>query len=391
MKPGPLAGTRVVDLTRLLPGNYSTWLLSTLGADVIKVEDPHAGDYMRDFGVQVDGQGATHWIVNRGKRSVVLDLKTGSGKMLLRRLVDTADVVIESFRPGVMDRLGVGYKSLRESNPRLVYAAITGYGEHGPHTQAAGHDLNYIAISGLLERIGDASGRPVLPPIPLADLVGGGLVPTIGILALIMRARSTGEGGRFDTALTEGIALLPNLVVSDLLAGDQQPGRGRTVFAGGRAYYDVYECADGFVTVGAAEAHFFRELCARVGRLDLAAHQNDPDRQVEIRGALAEFFAPLTRAEIEEMFAWIDGCVMSVLSYEEMLASDQARLNGYVRECPGSPIPVLAPPFYIDGERPPETTTAPRQGENANEVWAELGLSGVEVAAARSEGAFGRF
>lgn len=391
MKPGPLAGTRVIDLTRLLPGNYSTWLLSALGADVIKVEDPYSGDYMRDFGAQVDGQGATHWIVNRGKRSVVLDLKTESGKRLLRRLVDTADVVIESFRPGVMDRLGVGFEVLRESNQRLVYVAITGYGEHGPHVHAAGHDLNYIAISGLLERIGDANGRPMLPPIPLADLVGGGLVPTIGILALTMRARSSGEGGRFDTALTDGIALLPNLVVGDLLAGDPQPGRGATVFGGGRAYYDVYECTDGFVTVGAAEAHFFRELCDRVGRLDLAAHQNDPDRQAEIRDALAKFFAPLTRAEIGEMFAWIDGCVMSVLSYEEMLASDQARLNGYVRECPGSPIPVLAPPFYIDGERPPETTTAPRQGENANEVWAELGLSGVEVAAARSEGAFGRF
>ena len=389
MSPAPLAGVRVLDLTRLLPGDYCTWLLSTFGADVVKVEDPHAGDYMRDFGVQVDGQGATHWLVNRGKRSVVIDLKSTAGRELFLRLADDADVVIESFRPGVMDRLGVGYETLSGRNPRLVYAAITGYGDLGPYVRAAGHDLNYIAFSGLLERIGAADGRPKVPPIPLADLVGGGLVGSIGVLALVMRARETGRGGRFDTSLADAIALLPNLVVADLLAGEPQPGRGETVFGGGRAYYDVYRCADGDVTVGAVEPHFFRELCDRVGRPDLVAGQHDGDAQDEIREALSGFFANLRRSEVEEMFAHIDGCVMSVLSYEEMLTSEHARANGFVRDCPGIPMPVLAPPFRVDGVRPDETLPAPHQGEHAARVWAELGLTAGEVDALRHRGAFG--
>src|SRR6188472_370705 len=150
----PLSGVRVLDLTRLLPGNYTAWVLASFGADVVKVEDPGAGDYMRDFGLQVDGQGALNHLVNRGKRSVVIDLKDEEGREAFLRLVDTADVVVESFRPGVMDRLGVGYDVLKERRPSLVYAAITGFGLRGPLSNRAGHDLNVIAFAGLLDQLG---------------------------------------------------------------------------------------------------------------------------------------------------------------------------------------------------------------------------------------------
>ena len=381
---GPLDGVRVLDLTRLLPGNYCAWVLASLGADVVKVEDPGAGDYMRDFGAQVDGQGALHHLVNRGKRSVVADLKTPEGVEILHRLVDGADALVESFRPGVMDRLGVGFDALRRRRPGLVYANVTGFGATGPLASRAGHDLNYIAFAGLLERLGRADGPPVAPPLAIADLIGGGMNTAIGVLAMLFQARSTGVGGRVDTALAEGAALLPTNLVADVLAGAEAPGRGEAEFAGGSAAYDVYRLADGYITVGAVEPQFWKRMAEILDEPDLVAAKGDTGQDDFIRERLRKRFSELTRVEATELFAEADTCVEVVQSYEEMLVSPQAVEAGYLAQVPGLSMPVLAPPYLIDGSRPEETRPAPRQGENTVEVLRDLGYDEREITSLRA-------
>jgi crotonobetainyl-CoA:carnitine CoA-transferase CaiB-like acyl-CoA transferase len=387
--PKPLAGIHVLDLTRLLPGNYCTWLLASLGASVLKIEDPGAGDYMRAFGVQVDGQGATHQLVNRGKRSAVISLKHEEGRGVFARLVERADVVVSSFRPGVLERLGLGYAELRRIRPSLVCAELTGFGRSGPLASVAAHDLNYLAFGGLLERLGPAGGPPVPPPVPLADLVGGGLIPALAIVALVLSARATGQGAHLDASLAEGIALLPHLAIADILGGVQVPGRGGSDFGGGLACYSVYEARDGYVSVGAVEERFWQVVCEELGLPELVDIQYNAERQGEIREALAAVFRTQTRAEIERRFVDKDACVVAVSSYEEMLVSDQAKERGFVRTLPQLPMRVLAPPFVIDGERPPEGLPAPRHGEHTLDVLRELGLGEEEIERLVAAGAAG--
>ncbi|HTJ39359.1 MAG TPA: CaiB/BaiF CoA-transferase family protein [Dactylosporangium sp.] len=382
---GPLAGVRVLDLTRLFPGNYCTWLLSSMGADVVKVEDPGAGDYMRDFGEQVDGQGGYNHLVNRGKRSVVADLKTPEGVEILLRLVDSADVLVESFRPSVMERLGVGYDTLRARRPQLVYANISGFGPAGPYADRAGHDLNYLAFSGLLDRLGPAGGDPVVPPVAVSDLVGGGLNTAVAVLGMLVRARSAGVGGRVDTALAEGVALMPGNLMADLLSGVPQPGRGGGQYAGGSAAYNVYALADGHVTVGAVEPQFWARMCELLELPELAGARDDPAADGMIRERLTARFAGLTREQAARLFADADACVEVVQSYEEMLASEQAAAAGYLRRLDGVSMPLLAPPFLLDGARPPETVRAPHQGEHSAEILREAGYPADEIERLMSE------
>lgn len=389
MTATPLAGVRVLDLTRLLPGNYCAWLLGALGADVVKIEDPGNGDYMRSFGVQVEGQGATHHLVNRGKRSAVVSLKHPDGVEVFRRLVARADVVVSSFRPGVLDRLGLGYTELSRIRPSLVHAEISSFGGDGAAAGTAAHDLNCAAVSGLLDRNGRADTGPAIPPVPLSDIVGGGLTPALAIVALVLAARSSGRGAHLDASLAEGLSLLPNLVVADILAGGTAPGRGRSDFDGALACYDVYAVADGHVSVAAVEIEFWRELCTVLDLPELVDVQYDPDRQDDIRARLGAALAPFTRAELERRLAGHDVCVLPVRSYEEMLEHTSSAERGLVRRDPVLPMPVLAPPFVIDGVRPPETRPAPHQGEHTTDVLHELGLEHDEIERLFAVGAVG--
>ena len=376
----PLDGVRVLDLTRLLPGNYCTWLLSALGADVIKVEDPGAGDYMRVFGAQVDGMSATHQVANRGKSSIVVDLKSPSGVGLFLDLVATADVVVESFRPGVLDRLGVGWERLSAVRPSLVLASISGFGATGPLAATAGHDINYMAFAGLLDRLGDGTKPPMVPAVPLADLIGGGLVPALGTVALILRAQRTGEGGRVESSLAEAVALLPSLVLCDRLAGATIAPTGQDPYDGGRAWYRTYALADrGHVAVGAVEERFFAELCTLVGRPDLVEAQHDLDRQDEIAAALRSEFAGLTRAEVEAKYAGTDSCVVLVNDFDDMIESPHATQRGLIRTDPTLPMPVPVAPIVVDGSRLPERGPAPQQGEHTESVLRNAGIDDVRI------------
>jgi crotonobetainyl-CoA:carnitine CoA-transferase CaiB-like acyl-CoA transferase len=368
----PLAGVRVLDLTRMIPGNYCAWLLAALGADVIKVEDPGAGDVMRTIGVQVAGQSSTHHVVNRGKRSVVLDLKTDGGRERFLRLVDTAQVVVDSFRPGVMDRLGVGQATLRARRPGLVVASISGFGADGPLSRTVAHDLNAQAWSGFLERlVGPDDGLPQALTAPLADVVGGGLVPALGIVALLRRAEATGEGAWLDASLAEGFALMPSVQLADLLAGEPMPPRGVDEYDG-RAFYRTYHLRDAMVAVGAVEPHFWRNLCEALGLDDLVDAQWDDARKDETVERFRRRFAELTAAEVTALVGDRDTCASLVNSYADMLAAEHTAVRGLVRPSVDAPMQVPAPPFVIDGERPPETVGAPTQGQHTDELLAAL-------------------
>jgi alpha-methylacyl-CoA racemase len=318
----------------------------------------------------VDGAGACHHTVNRAKRSVTLDLKSAADRGRFDDLVRESDVLVESFRPGVMDRLGYSVQHLHELRPSLVIASISGYGADGPLAKQAGHDINYLALSGLLDRLKGSDGRSVPPPLPLCDLIGGGLLPATLILGYLHRARAEGTGAWIDASMTDGVALLPHVLINDILAGVPQGGQRDSLLGGGFACYDTYRLADGQVAVGALEAKFFNQLCDVVGGLDDVRRRHlDPDVQPAIRRRLEEFFLALTRSDVERLFGARDCCVTVVRSYEEMLASEHAQHRKFVLRPPGSPVPVLGFPAVVDGAALPERGPAPAHGQHDHEFF----------------------
>ena len=376
---GPLRGVKVVDMTRLMPGDYCTFMLASLGADVVKIEDPGAGDYMRSFGVQVDGQGAIHHIVNRAKRSIVVDLKKPDGVALLRSLIRDADILVESFRPGVLSRLGLDPTELRAEHPSLVIVSLSGYGSTGDLSATAGHDINYSALTGLLDRTGTKGGGPTISPIHFADLIGGSLLPAIGALSLLNQARTTGTGGHLDSGIAESLALLPSIMVADMLAGAAAPGRGESDWGGGLACWRVYQLRDGYIAVGAVEGPFWSNLCDLLGLPELAPLQYASSEQDRIADALVEQFGSHDRESIATLLDGVDTCTNVVESFEELFDSRFAEQRDLLHTHPSIPVPVPASPFMIDGRRPAETLRAPFQGEHTDEALADWGIDAAEI------------
>jgi alpha-methylacyl-CoA racemase len=241
--PGPLAGITVLDLTRLLPGGYCTLLLADLGAGVIKVEEPGRGDYLGRTPL-VEWERAAYKALNRGKRSITLNLKDERGRVVLRKLVEAADVLVESFRPGVLDRLGVGHEALSALNPALVYCAISGYGQDGPYRDRPGHDINYIGYGGVLSITGAPGGPPVLPGMQVGDMAGG-MFGALGILAALLERRTTGRGSFVDAAILDGVVSWLSIHAGAFLAGADAPTPGPMPLAGTYACYRVYRARDG--------------------------------------------------------------------------------------------------------------------------------------------------
>jgi crotonobetainyl-CoA:carnitine CoA-transferase CaiB-like acyl-CoA transferase len=381
---GPLEGIRVLDLTRLLPGNYCTLLLSDLGADVVKVEEPGHGDYIRWAPPMIDGEGAIHRALNRGKRSVTLNLKEPSGADLFRRLVSRAEVVVESFRPGVMDRLGVGYGALSEANPRLVYAAITGYGQDGPYRDRVGHDIDYIAYAGLLHATGTPQGPPILPSAQVGDF-GGGMASAVGIAAALAEVARTGRGRFVDVSMLDAVTSWTAVLVGWYLGTGHAPVRGGMPLTGGLACYRVYPTADGrYLAVGALEPRFWRALCEALALEDLVEAQLDPGRQEEISGRLEAIFRTRSRDEWVEVLGDLETCVAPVNDVAEALEDPQVRHRGGVAGEGGVPLGP-GPAIRVSGHAP-EIHPAPGLGEHTVEVLGELDLSPDDVAELRARG-----
>lgn len=330
----PLAGVRVLDLSRLLPGGYASQMLADLGADVLKIEEPGLGDYARTmppFAGSAGTVGQAFLAVNREKRSAALNLKHPDGREALLRLVEHADVLLESYRPGVMARLGLDYEALHARNPQLVVCSISGYGQDGPYSQRAGHDLNYIGYAGLLAHLARPGEPPVLPGAQFADIAGGSLMAVSGILAGLVGRATTGEGRYVDVSMTDGALSLLPLLATRVLNGTPEPTPGEAELTGALPGYNIYETADGrYLTVAALEPKFFANLCERLGRPDLAAHQfpsDTADRDATI-AELAAIFRTKTRAEWLTELADADVCVGPVNTIGEALADPQLRARG---------------------------------------------------------------
>ena len=267
----PLSGIQVLDLSRLLPGAYASQILADYGADVIKIEEPGTGDYGRFMPPQLKGGMSLYFVaINRNKRSMTLNLKSQIGHEIFLRLVRQADVVLESFRPGVMDRLGLGYEQLKEVNSDLVYCAISGYGQDGPYRLRAGHDLNYAGYAGLLDYNRGPRGEPAMPATQLGDLAGGSFMAVIGIMTALYGRTQTGEGRMIDVSMTEGVMSLLPLTATAYLNTGKAPQPGKSQLDGGLPCYNIYETQDGkHITLAALEYKFWHTFCTRIGHLEL--------------------------------------------------------------------------------------------------------------------------
>jgi alpha-methylacyl-CoA racemase len=378
----PLAGVRVLDLTRLLPGPLGMQHLADLGADVIKIEDLGAGDY---------ANAAMRAVVNRNKRAIRIDLKQAAGVATLLRLCRQADALVEGFRPGVMQRLGVGYEAVAAANPRIVYCSISGFGQTGPLRDLPGHDLNYCALSGVTDQIGNANG-PALSNLPVADLLGGAMTAAMAILAALFDATRTGIGRHVDVAMAD--AVLAHAVVP-LAALNQQgrlPPTGGGRLTGALACYGVYRTADDrHVAVGALERKFWEALCRRLERPDLAPQHATGDSACEerVRRELEVIFGARPLAHWSALFADGEACVSPVLRLDEALAHPHFQARGMSLQGTADTPWQLGPPVKMSGFHPPAPRTAPQPGEHTEEVLREAGFDARETASLRATGAVG--
>ena len=376
-----LKGVTVLDATRLLPGAFCTLVLADLGADVIKIEEPGRGDYMRWLPPMAGKHSAGFNALNRNKRSITLNLKAAAGRDAFLTLAKTAQVVVEGNRPGVMDRLGIGWEVLHAANPKVVMCSITGYGQDGPLASAAGHDINYMAVAGALSMTGERGGAPLPLGLQIADVGGGAMGAAVAILAALLDVERGGDGRHLDVSMMEGALTWTAGAQASVAAGAPDPGRSNWLLTGAHPCYRVYPCADGYLSVGALEPKFWEALCEAVGRPDLAPFGLASAEDAET--AIAEMeavFARHTRAEWAERLRGLDVCVEPVLDVREVQDHPQVRARGLLLDTETGreirPQVVTSP----DWRRLPP----PDLGEHTEEV---LAAAGLDVARLRAEGA----
>jgi crotonobetainyl-CoA:carnitine CoA-transferase CaiB-like acyl-CoA transferase len=375
----PLQDIRVLDLTRLLPGPFASLVLADLGASVDKLEDASGGDYLRHLPPAVAGESVGFHLLNRGKRSAVIDLKKPDAKAAFLRLIRSYDVLFEQFRPGVLDRLGLGHDMLRKENPRLIVCALTGYGQTGDLAQRAGHDLNYLARAGLLGAQGPAAAPPQVPATQLAD-ISGGMWCVVAILAALRERDRKGQGAVLDIAMTDGILPFATMAVASALAG-QPVRRGDEPLSGGIAPYQTYFSKDGRpMTLAALEPKFWMSFCTGVGlEAGMEALMPGP-HQVDLKAKVAAIFASRTRAEWEAFAAERDCCLEPALDPSEIAADPHLASRGlfFQLETPRGPVPQIRLPIT---PRDAAYTPPPRQGEHTRDVLRDAGFTDDEIAA----------
>ena len=380
----PLTGIRVLDLTRLLPGAFCTMLLADMGADVVKVEDPTGGDFMRWTPPLVDGQSALFNALNRNKRSLTLNLKSDVGRDLLLLLVEHAAVLVEGNRPGVMERLGLGWDVLHARNPKLIMCSITGYGQDGPFSSRAGHDINYMATSGALGLNGERGGPPIPLSVQVADIGGGGLQPAVAVLGALVGVERGGEGRRIDASMMDGAVSWLALAMA-ARSGGERVARGDQRLAGRYACYRVYACKDGgFYSVGALEPKFWATLCDAIDRPDLFDLQfAEGPEGLRAHEAMEAVFLSRTRSEWEQKLAGLDVCCEPVLELDEVASHPQVAARGLISSLRTGVEIRPAVPLRADWRR---LDPAPL-GEHTQEILAEVGVDEKRLDQLRKEGA----
>ncbi|WP_066112103.1 CaiB/BaiF CoA-transferase family protein [Blastomonas sp. CCH2-E1] len=375
---GPLSGIRIVEIAGIGPGPFCGMMLADHGAQVIRVDRPGGqalvGDPARD-------------LLNRSRVSVNIDLKKPEGITAVRRLIASADGLIEGFRPGVMERLGLGPDTLLGENPKLVYGRMTGWGRDGPYAQAAGHDLNYIALSGVLDACGRAGDKPTPPMNLLGDFGGGGMMLAFGMVAALLSARATGNGQVVDCAMTDGSAVLATMIWSLRATGRWNDARGTNFLDTGAHFYDCYETADGkFISIAPVEPQFYADLISRLGLADDTDFhvQNDPRRWPALKVKLDALFRTRTREEWCTLLEHTDACFAPVLSMAEAPSHPHNLARGTFIEVDGITQPAPAPRY----SGTPTATPSPLSldPEAARGIWQEVGLSDDELAHLRAAG-----
>lgn len=383
-----LEGLKILDLTRLLPGAFCTQLLADYGADVLKVEQPGQGDYNRQFAPIHKQESGSFLLLNRNKRSLTLDLKSPEGKEVFLRLASEADVVVEGFRPGVMERLGLHYDVLAAANPRLIYCAISGYGQDGPRAQASGHDLNYMALTGALQLFGTPVTGPIVPGLSIADVGGGSLMAAVGILTALAARGASGRGQFVDISMADGLVSWLCYHAADYLFGGVEPRGGERPFIGQAPCYNVYRCADGrHLSLGIIEAHFWHRFCDLIRRPDFKAMQWPTGKDALLQQAiLTSVFGAEPCDTWVERLAQADIPASPVNSMAEAFDDPQLRHRGMLQHLDHpveGRIPQLGFPIKFSASPGTFRLPPPLLGEHSESVLAGLGYSAGEIARLR--------
>ena len=390
-----LQGIRVLDLSRLAPGPYCTMLLGDMGADILLVEAPP--EFVTRTGTpaprpddEVTQRRRAHNALGRNKRSIVINLREDEGRNVFYKLCEDADVVLEGFRPGVVDRLGVDYETVSKINPRIVYCSLSGYGQTGPYRDIVGHDINYISIGGALGLIGRPGQAPAIPQNVIADFAGGGLMAAFSITSALLARERTGRGQFVDIAMSDGVLYLLASAASGVLAGGDAPQRGEETLSGASPHYDTYECSDGkWLSLGSLEPHFWAALCEVVGREDFKELEYDRSRHPEIRAHFEQTFRTQTRDEWFAKLQTIDICVAPVYALDEALQDPHNVARNMVVAVDDPQLGTInqigiGPKF---SETPGEVKSiAPQPGANTDDVLASAGFAGAAIEKLRASG-----
>ncbi|ABA75972.1 CoA transferase [Pseudomonas fluorescens] len=384
----PLASLKILDFSTLLPGPFASLLLADMGAEVLRIESPTRLDLVRVLPPHDHGGSASHAYLNRNKRSLALDLKQPEALELVKQLLVDYDIVLEQFRPGVMERLGLGYETLKAINPKLIYVSITGYGQTGPYKDRAGHDINYLALAGLSSYTGRADSGPLPLGMQVADVAGGSLHGVIGLLAAVISRQQTGQGTHLDVSMTDCAFSLNAMAGAGYLACGEEPGWEDQMLNGG-SFYDYYRSRDGrWMSVGSLEPAFMQQLCAALGRPELAAQglSPKPEQQRALKDALKVEFEKHDFAELCELFAAIDACVEPVLNLGEAVQHPQLQARELVTQVPrgdGSAQAQIACPLKFSKALPAPRHVGAALGQHTDQVLGELGLSVERIAELR--------
>ena len=382
----PLDDVRILDLSRLAPGPFCTMLLGDLGADVLLIEPPpdsRAG--------QIPGGGDPYNALGRNKRSIILNLRDDESREVFMRLAESADVVLEGFRPGVVKRLGVDYETLREKNPRLIYCSLSGYGQTGPYATMVGHDINYISIGGALGMIGWPDQPPAIPMNVIADFAAGGLHSAYAILAALHARERTGRGQYLDIAMSDGVLYLLADAIGRTISSGNAPEAGRHILNGNAPNYNVYQCSDGgWISIGSLEPHFWANLCRVLGCEDFIPHEYDSAKREEIFAYFREQFKTKTRDEWFELLKETDICVAPVYALDEALDDPHNQARGMVVEVEhpqAGRVRQVGIGTKLSDTPGAVRSLAPSPGQHTDEVLATLGFDAAAIGVLRERGA----
>ena len=380
----PLEGIRVLDLSSLLPGSLCTQILADLGADVLKIENPQAGDGFREKPPLVKTMGSYFHMINRNKKAMTLNLRDPAGRDIFLKMVPQADILLDSFRPGSMQRMDLAYEDLKKINPRLIHCSLTGFGQDGPYCDRAAHDINVLGISGILDLLGEKGGRPIVPGVQFAGAGAGSLNAVIGILASLLRRERTGMGQYIDAALLDGLTPFLGLVMSTFLTTGQLPKRGETLVGGGYVFYNIYETSDRkYIVLGCLEEKFWQEFCRAIAREDLIEDQFVAGpRQDEMITEIQRIMLQKTRQEWLDILSHYDTCVSPVNSLEEALQDPHIQQRGlwFKAQHPvDGEIGQQGFSIKFSEDQPGWRTHPPSFGEHTREILLQMGYNEAAV------------